>query len=922
MDANRGRFPMAPPLTPVPPLNPVPPRTPAAPTASVASSLSTALSPAVDLAISQASSLPAGLAAEPAWYLHRPRLDSVLERLTGPDARVLVLWDSAGSGKTTLMAGWARRLRAETQTVRWFNGAALRDARDPDEIRQRLLAGGDGPDASGPGRTFVFVDDLHLAERPSSPNRTNLDGILEALVDMSPGVRIVVSGRHRPVAGIAPLEAAGVLIECAGDSLAFTLEETFNLAAQHHIDLPAEDGAILRRRTGGWATGLALALTWRESEGAALDLRRFDGDNPAVADYLAAEVVTGLDTGDREVLLASALSEVVPLDLAVAVTERADAGEVLERLARHNMLIGREPAAPGGAGYRYHPILLAYLQGEGRRLDAGAATARHLLACQWFADRACAPAAVEQSLVAHDPELVGALLERFGLVLVLSGATDLVGRALDEIEGRVVSTATLCLRLLLEPPYVPARRRVQQLLVAAAAAARDFPEHDRTDATSTRWTFVVAILQAFHATERPDIENRLAALQGGVPSAARQVLAVDLLAATAQGRCRDKLGEPGPAEDILREVADSARDVGLDWLFLLACDLAATAAGHAGNWVHVAMLEGQMATTASEMGALVGAERPVDHAAGRALLYAMIHRYEACQPVDPVALEALAASEDRGSDAGISVPAEVLLLLSQLDNAARSRQALDRLMLLMREVGSEHPRALSLCCIPLIELSGALDGRLETQLVVRLIERALGEDSLESMLIRFLLVPPTRAGHPAEERLRGAALEERTAWRGATIVSAWIALAHVADVSGRHVEADARLLRALRLASRIGCERAFLAVGGQGTALIRGRLGRLGDLDDFARHILRAADALHLHERPPALDHGRNSPALTQREREILRELPFHQSVADIAGKRNVSPNTVKTHLRNIYQKLEATNRADAVAIAQDRGLL
>jgi len=44
--------------------------------------------------------------------------------------------------------------------------------------------------------------------------------------------------------------------------------------------------------------------------------------------------------------------------------------------------------------------------------------------------------------------------------------------------------------------------------------------------------------------------------------------------------------------------------------------------------------------------------------------------------------------------------------------------------------------------------------------------------------------------------------------------------------------------------------------------------------------------------------------------------------VADIARKRNVSPNTVKTHLRNIYQKLEATNRTDAVAIAQDRGLL
>jgi len=50
--------------------------------------------------------------------------------------------------------------------------------------------------------------------------------------------------------------------------------------------------------------------------------------------------------------------------------------------------------------------------------------------------------------------------------------------------------------------------------------------------------------------------------------------------------------------------------------------------------------------------------------------------------------------------------------------------------------------------------------------------------------------------------------------------------------------------------------------------------------------------------------------------------LPFHQSVADIARNRNVSSNTVKTHLRNIYQKLEATNRAQAVIIARERGLL
>lgn len=931
---------MAPQLSPVPPLPP-------------ATTLTSPLSP------SSAFALPAGLAEEPAWYLHRPRLDALLERLRGPDARILVLWDAAGSGKTTLMAGWARRLRAEGQRVDWFTGSDLSDARDADEIWRRLTVRSENAaqaettappeptvqpertvqaDWTEPHLRFVFVDDLHLAEHPAFNGLTNLTGILEALVDTPPHIRLVVSGRHRPVAGTAPLEAAGVLIECPDDTLAFTLEETFELAALHHIDLPADDGAVLRLHTGGWATGLALALTWRQAEGAALDLRRFDGDNPAVADYLAAEVVAGLDSGDREVLMQSALGEVVPLELAVAVSDRDDAGDVLERLARHNTLIARDPAAPGGPGYRYHPILLAYLQAEGRRLDAGAATARHLLASRWYADRACGAAALEQSLPANDPDLVRELLDRFGLGLVVSGATGLIRQALDHIDGRVASTATLCLRLLLEPPYAPARRRVHQLLAAADAAVQAPPDQTLGVEDSARWAFIVEILHSFHATERSEIESRLETLQAATSAPARQALAVDLLAATAEGRCLDKLGQSGPAEDILREVADSARLAGFTWLFLLASDLAATAAGHAGNWLHVAMLEGQMAatapaatvttptttatTTASATTTEAAGGFPVDYTTGRALLYAMIHRYEGCQPVDPATLEMLASAGATGSDTGVSVPAEVLLLLGRLDNVTHARQALDRLILLMREVGAEHPRALSLCCIPLIEVSGALDGRAETQLVVRLIERALGEDSLESLVIRFLLVPPTRAGHPAEERLRAAALEERTAWRGSTIVSAWLALAHVADVSGRHVESDARLLRALRLASRLGCERPFLALGGQGSGLIRGRIGRLGDLDDFARHILQCADELHAPARQSVQEHSRSSPALTQREREVLRELPFHQSVADIARKRNVSPNTVKTHLRNIYQKLEATNRTDAVAIAQDRGLL
>lgn len=73
---------------------------------------------------------------------------------------------------------------------------------------------------------------------------------------------------------------------------------------------------------------------------------------------------------------------------------------------------------------------------------------------------------------------------------------------------------------------------------------------------------------------------------------------------------------------------------------------------------------------------------------------------------------------------------------------------------------------------------------------------------------------------------------------------------------------------------------------------------------------------------PHGIDEQHLIEPLTTREREILLELPVHQSVAEIARKQTLSVNTVKTHLRNIYQKLSATGRSDAVRIAHQHDLL
>ncbi len=66
----------------------------------------------------------------------------------------------------------------------------------------------------------------------------------------------------------------------------------------------------------------------------------------------------------------------------------------------------------------------------------------------------------------------------------------------------------------------------------------------------------------------------------------------------------------------------------------------------------------------------------------------------------------------------------------------------------------------------------------------------------------------------------------------------------------------------------------------------------------------------------------RDSRLLTAREIEILRLAADGLTTRDIAARLFLSSSTVKSHLDNVYRKLDASDRAHAVAIALRRNLL
>ena len=61
---------------------------------------------------------------------------------------------------------------------------------------------------------------------------------------------------------------------------------------------------------------------------------------------------------------------------------------------------------------------------------------------------------------------------------------------------------------------------------------------------------------------------------------------------------------------------------------------------------------------------------------------------------------------------------------------------------------------------------------------------------------------------------------------------------------------------------------------------------------------------------------------LSEAELRVVRFLPSNLKAPEIAAELFVSPNTVRTHLRHIYAKLDAHSRAEAVERARELGLL
>jgi LuxR family transcriptional regulator, maltose regulon positive regulatory protein len=187
--------------------------------------------------------------------------------------------------------------------------------------------------------------------------------------------------------------------------------------------------------------------------------------------------------------------------------------------------------------------------------------------------------------------------------------------------------------------------------------------------------------------------------------------------------------------------------------------------------------------------------------------------------------------------------------------------------------------------------------------------------------------PGRRRGRPgrhprAPGRLGGAAatlapwLEAAAAGPSGPLVAAWLLDAVAAHALGDPPRVSRSLERALALAAPEGFRQRFASAPAR--PLLAAHLGQPTAYRPFVSRLLDTSPPPQPHVAGPAV----LVETLSERERVVLRFLPSRLSAAEIADELYLSVHTVKTHVRHVYRKLQATNRREAVDQARVLKLL
>ena len=873
----------------------------------------------------------------------RPRL---IKRLDPEAGRRLTLVSApAGFGKTTALGKWAKDQMDKGRPVAWlsldeddndparflaylvaaigrgtgevgFGEGVLVTLRSPQPPRIEALAGALVNEVAGlPGGLDLVLDDYHAIDSEGVHRIVTI--LLERLPEAA---HLIISSRVAPPLPLARLRARGQMAELGASELAFTEEEAGAfLKGVMELDLSGEDVASLEERTEGWIAGLQLAaLSMRDRDDVSGFVEAFSGTHRDVLDFLAEEVLARQPEEVREFLLETSILEALTGPLCDALTDRSDGQGMLERLERDNLFV--VALDDDRVWYRYHHLFADFLRGRLRHESPELAGELHLRASGWYEENGQLAEAIGHALSAPDHERAARLIG---------------GESTQAFSRGQIPTV---LRWLEALPDEAKRRRPRLILQHALALALTGRPEDvepllkeaewEAEATGEDRRFLMGFASA--------VRSWCARLRGDAPRAielARRALSLlpdeagglRAFAAVVLGDTLWTTGDLAAAGEALAEATRIGRSAGHVYSTLSAVTLLARVQAERGRLCEADETLGQALRFVEEqriellpaagaihigMGALLyerddldGAERALKAGIGLAERtgnvtdlvwgYVTLSRAKRAWRDEGGALEMARKAERVARDYGADL------------EIAIAHAWMTRLCLIRGDLAEAAA----------LELKRATDAE-GNAAAARVLDRITSARLLHA-----------RGRHREALRLLDGpreAAEANGRMRDLIEILTLRALAQWA--SNEKERAVGTLAKALALAAQEGYVRTFVDEGKPMAELLSRVLEaqQRGRLDPsipahYLRKLLAALERDAADTARPATD---LPEALSERELEVLQLIAAGKSNRRIASELFVGVGTVKTHLSNLYRKLDSHSRTQAVARARELKLL
>jgi len=846
-------------------------------------------------------------------------------------SKVTIISAPAGSGKTSLLRAWAGR---PGQRHRLAILQVQRDQQDAQQFWLALLsavrrtsgtASGAEPPAATPefnGRAMVdrvlseledhrgpvvlVIDDLHELHVPDA-----LAQLTRLLTSLPPNAHAVLATRRDLPLGLHRLRLAGELAEIRTADLRFSERETRELLDASGIMLSEGAAALLHQRTEGWAAGLRLAaISLVDHPDPERFVEDFSGSERTVAEYLVAEMLDRQPADVRQLLLRTSLLDRVNGELADLLTGRPGSERILLALEDANAFV--VSLDPERTWFRYHHLFADLLRLELRRAWREDVPALHRRAAEWFIQHGQAADAIRHTQAAGDWRDAARLLADHSFSQTMDGQQQTV-RALLRAFPPGADYPELA---LIRAGYNLAQGRLDEaaahLVVAEAYAETTPPDRRR------RLRVAIASLKLALAARRGHL--------AGVTEQAR------FLASPVTGQSDQDIA----LSNDLRAVA------------LMSLGTVEASAGLAGAERH--LQEG--AVLARKIGRPYLEVRCLAQLGFASRIHPFATTRRRCQ-------EAIALAERHGWGAEWFMAPALITLAGTMVWTGEFDEGGQWLQRTLRALQADTGADIMLLVHIVSGMLQACRGRSHEALQEFSKAQYLGSQladshALASQVTGWMLATQARLGTPGEARASLAELADERASSGeihdaraviclaegdpaGALRAVQDVLGGTAPVIGHGTVVEAQLLAGLahrqlgdQRAANQAAERALALAEPDRLVLPFVMTGSQELLEVLPRHQTAHAalladilDVLHssspkADDQPPPHDTEELSPG----ELRVLRYLPTNLSRPEIAGELSVSRNTVSTHIRNIYAKLQVRDRSSAVQRARELRLL